>query len=143
MKVTFKNLLKACAGACDGLVYYYNPRLDKILCRRYKRPRTTPQNALLSVQSRNLSSIPLSDLFKQDLRYYAEFSRQRGQLLNWRIVLISMMYRMEKTVPDVDLAILSKDEIYTLDLPCVRVKRAVEAGLLLSIKGYQSLINAM
>ena len=57
MKVTFKNLLKACAGACDGLVYYYNPRLDKILCRRYKRPRTTPQNALLSRSEEHTSEL--------------------------------------------------------------------------------------
>ena len=143
MKVTFNNLLKAYSGACDGLVYYYNPRLDRIICRRYVRPRTSPQNALLGVKSRNLSKIPLSDLFKQDLRYYAESGRQRGEYLNWRNVLIKMMYEMEKSLPDVDLATITKAEIYTKDLPCRCVKSAVEAGLLAPVRGYQALINAM
>jgi hypothetical protein len=31
MKVLFKNLLKAYSGQCDGLVYYYNSQLNRVL----------------------------------------------------------------------------------------------------------------
>ncbi|NLW18546.1 MAG: hypothetical protein GXY81_02525 [Candidatus Cloacimonetes bacterium] len=39
MKVTFKNMIQAYQGKCDGLIYYYNPRLKRMLCRSHAKPR--------------------------------------------------------------------------------------------------------
>ena len=46
MKVYFKNMLKAYRGACDGLIYYYNPRLNRLLVRAYVKPRETEKPAI-------------------------------------------------------------------------------------------------
>lgn len=35
MEVTFKNLLHAYNGKCDGIVYYYNKRMGKVIARRH------------------------------------------------------------------------------------------------------------
>jgi hypothetical protein len=34
MKVTFKNMLLADSGKCDGIVYYFNARLGRVIARK-------------------------------------------------------------------------------------------------------------
>jgi len=53
------------------------------------------------------------------------------------------MWMLARINPEVDLATLTRDDIFTLDLPCISVKRAVEAGLLPRVKGYETLISSI
>lgn len=140
MQVTFRNLLKAYSGQCDGLVYYYNSRIDKLVCRKYVVPKGTVQNELISLKSKNLSALNPSAEYKQDLDHYGILASSKGEYLNWRNVFLRLMYAMEKANPtQVDLCSLTKDEIYALGLPCISVAKAIEAGLLDRVKGYERL----
>jgi hypothetical protein len=53
-----------------------------------------------------------------------------------------MLWAMQAKYPDlVNLSTITKDEIIAQDLPCRSVKRAVEAGLLPKIPGYEYLVR--
>lgn len=140
MKVLFKDLLKAYSGKCDGLVYYYNPRLDRVLCRRIGKPRETAQNRRLSEISRNLSALDPAAGYILDLKHYAALHSERQ--LNWRNVYIRMMYALEKAY-GIDLTLLSREQIETQSLPCRSVKTAIEAGLLAPVPGYERLCSPL
>jgi hypothetical protein len=47
MKVTFKNMLLADSGKCDGIVYYFNARLGRVIAR--KIPSNLRSLALCSI----------------------------------------------------------------------------------------------
>jgi hypothetical protein len=49
------------------------------------------------------------------------------------------MYALAKAMPEIDLGTLTREEIYQQDLPCISIKRAVEAGLLEKVDNYQRL----
>lgn len=136
MKVAFRNLLKAYSGQVDGLVYYYNSKLDKILCRRYVIPEETAQNVTMGAKSRNLSELQPSEAFQHDLKHYAAMISTRGKYLNWRNCYIKLMYQLEKLY-NIDLLSLTRDSIYQNSLPCITVSQAIDAGLLEPVDGYQ------
>lgn len=60
MKVHYNHMIKAYSGTCDGLVYYYDPQLERILCRRYVRPRMSTANQNLCHTMQNLKTLELS-----------------------------------------------------------------------------------
>lgn len=140
MKVQFKNILKAYSGKCDGLVYFYNPRLHRVLCRRHVIPQASPQNRRLAAVSSNLSALNPSPGFITDLRHYAALLPQQGQ--NWRNVYVKMMYALSRLY-NVDLAVLTREQIEQLSLPCNSVKAAIEAGLLVPVKGYENYTSGL
>jgi hypothetical protein len=135
MKVLFKNLLKAYSGHCDGLVYYYNPLVDKILCRRYVKPRASSGNARFIEINRRLKELSPSPEYLSDLRYYAALASDRKQHLNWRNVYLKMMFALQREL-GTDLATLTKAQIYDQSLPVKSVREAIEAGLLEPVVDY-------
>jgi hypothetical protein len=46
---------------------------------------------------------------------------------------------LAKAMPEIDLSTITREEINSLDLPCINIKRAVEAGLLEAVKDYTRL----
>ncbi len=138
MKVFYKNLIKAYSGHCDGLVYYYDPQLDRILCRRYVKPKETPQNLRLAATMQNLKKLKPSPEFKTDLKYYAAMIRKPGTRITWQNVYTKMMYAMQRQY-DINLILLTKSAIYEQQLPCICLRDAIEAGLLEPIEGYHRL----
>jgi hypothetical protein len=142
MKVLFKNLLKAYSGQCDGLVYYYHPRLNRVICRRHVIPKSTPQNARLKLVSARLRTLQISAEYITDLRYYAALISERGKYLNWRNVYLKLMYALQRLY-GVDLSTISREQIAEQELPCRSVKHAIEAGLLAPVPGYQRLCAEM
>ena len=135
MKVMFKNLLKAYSGQVDGLVYYYDPRLQKVICRRHVIPRETAQNRNLSAVSKHLKELEPSEGYISDLKLYAALSRERGMVLNWRNVYLKMMYGLSRE-HGINLLELTRDDIYAQNLPVRSLRLAVEAGLLAPVVGY-------
>ena len=66
MRVTFKNMLLAYVGKIDGLIYYYNPRLNRMVVRQYVKPRESAPNRRLAAhrprhphQGRDLRGRPI------------------------------------------------------------------------------------
>jgi hypothetical protein len=165
MKAIFKNMILAYKGKCDGLVYYYNPRLNRMIVRPHVKPRPSAQTAVFSSISSNLKALAPSPGYVNDLRVYVELhnrkaSNHRRPLLNWCNAYNKLMYALARSyyldgfkIPDpepvppehsrIDLATLTRDDIYDASLPCLTVKRAVEAGLLQSVTGYELMTQLM
>lgn len=154
MKTYFKNLIQAYQGKCDGLVYYYNPRLKRFVARQHVIPRASESNRRLAAIARNLKALDLADGYKGDFKVYTGlFNRKsatdRGQFNNWYNAFTKMMWSLaarhaaDPALPDLDLETLTRDEIYGQDLPCVSVKRAVEAGLLEPVTGSELLSRTL
>lgn len=138
MKVQIKTPERIYTGTCDGLVYYYDPTLDKMLCRRWVKPKSTPQNIYLANTMKNLQKLQPSEEFRNDLRYYLLFAPGKGKRLSWQNLFVTLMHALKREY-GVDLRTLSREEIYQHDLPCQSVARAVEAGLLPPVINYQRL----
>jgi hypothetical protein len=51
------------------------------------------------------------------------------------------MYNMAKADPGIDLKTLTREYIYMHDLPCISVKKAVEAGILPEVYMYEAYSN--
>ena len=151
MKVYFKNMLQAYRGKCDGLVYYYNPRLQRILVRPHVKPRPSVQTRRFASIAKNLKALAPSDAFKTDMSVYTDIhnrrvgSRQRPEriLSNWYNTFMVMMYALPKVETYIDLEAITRAQIEANDLPCRSVKRAVEAGLLEPVPGYELLDKLM
>lgn len=146
MEVTFKNLLHAYSGKCDGIVYYYNRRMGKVIARRLIKPKTHKQNLELSAISRNLKALNLSPGYINNLRVYTEMSRLESggkqTFYAWRNVFMKLMFALAKQYA-LDLKTLSRDDIYQQLLPCRSVYMAVEAGLIPPVSGYENLVELL
>jgi len=138
MKVFYKNLIKAYSGHCDGLVYYYDPQLERILCRRYVKPKATAQNKRLAEVMRNLKKLNLSEEYIIDLKYYVAMNRKPGTRQNWQNAFTKLMHALQRNY-GVDLATLTKGAIYEQNLPCKSVKAAIDATLLPPVLDYERL----
>ncbi|MDD4309456.1 MAG: hypothetical protein PHO32_03680 [Candidatus Cloacimonetes bacterium] len=140
------NLPLRYSGQCDGLVYYYSKRLDKLIARRYVVPKESNSNRKLGAISRNLKSLQLSEAYVADLKVYlALYSYQphEKQFVSWRNVFLTLMFAMAKQFPSVDLLTITRSYIESNNLPCRSVKQAVESGLIPVVAGYEKLANEM
>jgi hypothetical protein len=156
MKAYFKNMIQAYSGTCDGLVYYYNPRLRRIIVRPHVKRSKTAQNDLFKVISAQLKALAPSEGYKRDLAMYVELynrkaANYRHPLNNWYNAFTQMMWKLAKgewkageyQPATLDLSTITRAFIYDNDLPCISVKRAVEAGILSPVNGYGLLIAEM
>ncbi len=143
MKVIFKNLLHGYQGKADELVFYWDPRLQRILARRLPKVKINQHHLDFAATSRNLMSIRPSERYKDDLRTYAERTYNLPQFGGvrplWNNLYMQVMYGLKAQNPDLDLQTISRAYIELHDLPCRSVARAVEAGLLPPVRGYEAL----
>lgn len=146
MEVTFKNLLHAYSGKCDGIVYYYNRRMNKVIARRLPATKTHRQNIELSAISKNLKKLNLSEGYRANLKVYTEMSRLgcvcSKSFYSWSNVFMKLMFTMAKD-NSLDLKAITREQIYADMLPCLSVKTAVQAGLIPPISGFESLDQLM
>ncbi|MDD4309732.1 MAG: hypothetical protein PHO32_05085 [Candidatus Cloacimonetes bacterium] len=143
MEVVFKNLLHAYSGKCDGLVYYYNRRLNKVIARRLPVTKPHKGNATLSAISANLKALNPSPDYITDLKLYTELFRMKESSIcfySWSNVFRKLMFGMAKKY-QIDLATLTRAEIVADNLPCISVKAAVEDGLLGEVHGYERFVS--
>lgn len=141
MEVTFKNLLHAYSGKCDGLVYYYNRRLNKVIARRLPNRKPHAGNALLSRISHNLKALEVSDGFRTDLKIYTELLRMKNgaqgdRYYAWSNVFRKLMFDLAEKY-SLDLATITRSDICSRNLPCITVRAAIEDGLLDVVQGYE------
>jgi len=142
MKVHLKYSLAGYSGTIDHAVYYYHPRLHQSLMRKFVKPKETAANRRIKAVMANLELIQPSDAYKSNfknylLAYNAMKEHQNKPMLSWNNFYMKMLYAMEKAYPTVDLTTLSREQMLAEDLPCISLKRAVEAGLLPIVEGYE------
>jgi len=135
MKVNLENGLKGYTGRSGEIVYCYNRLLGTVYSRRNTYPRLTEANHKTGSITANLFGIQPSKPYKTDLywylvRYNALPVNNRHPVRSWSNLYLKLMYEMAKADPSIDLRTLTREEIYLRDLPCISVKKAVEAELL-------------
>ncbi|MDZ4183173.1 MAG: hypothetical protein U1B83_09870 [Candidatus Cloacimonadaceae bacterium] len=143
MKVNLKNMLKAYRGTCDGMVYYYHPQLNRVIGRVHVVPRKSAQNTRLGEVAANLKRLNPSAEFVEDLRIYINLlwsrgEEERGKLSGWYNYYNKLMWALSRA-QGIDLRTLTREMIELDDLPCRSVRRAVEAGLLDPVRGFELL----
>lgn len=147
MEVTFKNMLQAYSGKCDGLVYYYNRRLNKVIARKLPVAKLHAGNAYLSAISHNLKALEICEEYRTDLKLYTELYRmQQGSkgssVYSWSNIFRKLMFAMSER-ENLDLATITRQDIIANALPCITIKAAVEAGLIPVVPGYERFTNEM
>ncbi|MEN6445989.1 MAG: hypothetical protein ABFC98_08105 [Candidatus Cloacimonas sp.] len=143
MKVKYRNLLKSYQGKNDGMVYYYNPHLKKSICRRYIYPKISQNNVHFAQINRNLKELNPSEGYRSDLKMYVNITKaekkERGNIC-WNNIYRKIMFALAKD-KGIDLATLTRTDIYSQNLPCKTVKESIEAGYLPPVVGYQTFVN--
>ncbi|MBW6513460.1 MAG: hypothetical protein K0B87_01755 [Candidatus Syntrophosphaera sp.] len=149
MRAYFKNMLLGYQGKCDGLVYYFNRSLNRVIVRPLVKPRPTENSRRFGRIASNLKALQPSIGYRSDLRVYVDIfnSRVANQdvvLQNWYNAFTRLMWNLAKSDPGyIDLETITRAQIEANDLPCRSVKRAVEAGLLDPVNGYELLDREM
>ncbi len=141
MKAALKNILMAYTGKCDGLVFYYNPRLERVLVRSIPVFTPNENNHRMGRIAHNLKALNVSEGFRLDMITYTELFRKEWKepsCNSWYNVFNKMMWAMNKLL-GVDLETVTRLQIETQELPCRSVKSAVEGGLLPPVTGWQRL----
>jgi len=138
-------MIQGYSGKCDGLVYYYNEKLRRTVCRKLVKQPLTPQNDVIRSVSQNLSSLNVSDDYKRDLQHYTfRYTQKRGKdkypITSWYSIFTMLMWAMAKEM-DINLVTLTREQIENDSLPCRTVKQAVEAGLIPRVLDYEILTN--
>jgi hypothetical protein len=141
MKVRFRTYWKGITGKVDDKVFYYHPGLKQTLARSITQPCRNPSASRLKQVMANLRLINPSAAYRQDLKDYAilynnlKVNRSKAAA-NWMNLYMKMLYAMAKATPGLDLAELTREQIYAQALPCLSVKTAVEADLLPWVRGW-------
>ncbi len=147
MEVMFKNMLHAYKGKCDGIVYYYNSRVNKVCARRIPEFKPNKSTETLSIISRNVKKLNPSPDYINDMKFYLEMLRfihkkEWNRVTSWYCLFKKMMYAMAKK-HNLDLRYLTREQIEHQQLPCISVKAAVDDGLLPVIPSYERFNNPM
>jgi hypothetical protein len=144
MKTRFKHNIAGFTGKLDGLVYYYHPGLKEILVRKFTPASNNPAAERLAAVMANLKLLNPSAGYKQDFRDYLILYNRLPENKDrkacvWNNLYLKMLYALAKHTPEINLTELNRQQIYAQDLPCKKIKAAIEAGLLPWVKGYERL----
>lgn len=144
MKTRMQFGMMPISGKAGELVFCHNRRTGGMYAREYTYPKLTENHHQMGGVAKNLFRLMPSDDFKYDCRTYAYFyataRNNRGvKIWTWSNCYLHLMYAMAKLMPEIDLNTITREEIYQRDLPCISIKRAVEAGLLEVVDNYERL----
>jgi hypothetical protein len=148
MKAKVKLALPGFAGNMDDMVIYFNSRLNCLVARRKVTPKNIPSNRNFCSAVRLAKTLGLSEGYIGDCRSYVLLynrqNKRKGRSLNaWTNVFVRILLVLVKGHPELDLAVLTKQEIVSQGYPCLTIRQAVEAGLLEKVNGYLELTAEM
>lgn len=148
MRANLKYGVGTYSGKMDGVVFCHYRREGLVLVRKYKYPTLTENNHKLGGITTNLHSIMPSDGFKNDMRTYLgrynTLRENEGRYVrSWVNMYLKLMREMARRDSSIDLLTLTREEIYSRNLPCISIKRAVDAGLLPVVYDYANLDREM
>ncbi|MBM4403167.1 MAG: hypothetical protein FJ042_02085 [Candidatus Cloacimonetes bacterium] len=139
MQVRFKNLLMGYTGKADDSVIYFSPKYGKYLIRRAPIVKETLQNQRFAEIQKRIFGLKPAAAYIEDIRSYLvkynglSVNRDK-QIVTWNYLYSKLMWAMHR-IYKVDLAEIDRADLP--DLPCLTIARAVEAGLLPKVKGYE------
>jgi hypothetical protein len=143
MKVDYKLGMKGYSGHVDGMIYYYDKRSGVTLGRKMFKFKNHPGQPGFRSAQQQIYTIEPAQFYTYNLRdYIAEYNNLPGnelkQMRTWTNVYNKLMFAMQKAMPEtVDLATITREQIYEQNLPCKTLKDAIDAGLLPKVKGYE------
>ncbi len=142
MKVTFQNGITGFSGKSGDIIFCYNRLFQTVYARRNTYPARSGENDRIGRITGNLYKISISEDYKEDMRLYlmrynSLRENHRKPLPNWSSLYLKLMYKMAKAMPELDLGTITMEQIHSLDLPCISIRRAVEAGLLPKVLDWQ------
>ena len=144
MIVTLKFDQKAYSGKMDGLIYYWHPRFNKLLARRLpEKTKPTAAKQRFAQVSKNLRALQPSAAFQSDLLAYLQMLQADDYFPNlnsWYLLFTKLMFAFGDRHPEIDIGILTKQEIIGNDYSCRSVITAVEDLLLPRVKGFETLV---
>jgi hypothetical protein len=149
MKATRANLLGEFTGKLDGLIYYRSRRNGKLYVRKQFKFKNHPRHADFTSAQKAIYAIKPSEGYKRDLKdYLLQYNKlPESDCKNyqaWTNVYAKLMFGMQKAMQDtVDLRTITRTQMEQLNLPCITVKAAVEAGLLPLVRGYERFVRTI
>ena len=148
MKIRTRHKVLKPKSKQDGLVYCSYRNGELIIARRYVYPKLSEQNSSFAARNKNLFQLKPSDGYKANCRAYLRgyINTAPGQekpILSWNNLYVKLMSALAKQYPGINLCTLTREEIFAQQLPCITIKKAVEAGLLPRVKGWNRLSNEM
>lgn len=148
MKAKLKVLLPGFTGNMDDVVIYYNSKLNKYIVRKKVKPKFTPDHSLTQQMHAFRRKINVSEAYIDDCREYIrlynqKFRRQGRAMSTWPNVYMKIMRALKAQYPELDFAILTREEVIERNLPCKSVAAAVEAGYLEKVPGFEKLNNIL
>jgi hypothetical protein len=143
MKVKFKHMMNGYTGIADDSVIYYMQRINRCVVRKRPRKHDNPSQSGWRNTMRNIFKIHPSAGYKADLMAYLEGYQKLKHPVGdacttWSNLYMKLLFAMQKQTPGIELATITRQQIYDQNLPCISVKAAVEAGLLPVVKDYES-----
>jgi len=146
MKVVCQYGVRGLSGKIDNSVFYYHPGIQRSLMRKYVVPDNAKNTNRTKAIMANLQHIqPSHDYivnFKAYMYKYSDLKEfQHKPMASWYNLYIKMLFAMQKTMPDVNLRKITREQIYEQNLPCKTVCAAIEAGLIPEVEDYQRYIN--
>jgi len=141
MKVNFRNMINGYTGRADDVIYVYDRQTNRYYVRNYPFWKVQSFNLTFAAKMKNLRRLHPSLPYREDMQMYVglynSLSINRyNPVKAWNNIFMKLMFNMAKTLPGIDLATLTRQQIYDENLPCISVKAAVEAGLLPVVRGY-------
>jgi len=143
MKATRANLLGEFTGKLDGLIYYRSRKNGKLYVRRQWEAKPNAGNACFGAASSAIYALHPSEGYKRDIKNYLLLYNnskegQNAPLWTWTNTYSRLMFAMQKALPEtVDLANITREQIFSQNLPCRSIKAAIEANLLPGVRDYE------
>ncbi len=148
MKTTFKYNLQGLIGKMDDKIFYYHSGKREVYVRSYVKPKSNPAALRMRSVMLNLRLIQPSAAYVRDLKdYLILYNRlpenKNAQVITWMNLYLKIMFGMQRIFPEVDLATLTREQIFLSHLPCISVCEAVSAKLLPVVRNYQRLTSEL
>jgi len=144
MKAKVKLALPGFAGNMDDLVIYYNSQLNCLVARKKPQVKNKIDGSFCREIFAFARRIHLSESYKADcalyIKAYNSKNRRKGRaLVSWPALWMKVMRAQARDLPGLNIKELSREEAIAQNLNCLSIARAVDAGYIEPVNGYERL----
>ena len=130
-------------GKADDSVIYYSPAYGRYVIRRMAKFRERSNHRSFSHTNKAIFGLKPSPEYRQDIKTYLlgynKLAANRDKpVVVWTNLFSKLMWNMHH-IYKVDLAEITREQVYADMLPCISIATAVETGLLPYVKGAEQL----
>ncbi|HNX36989.1 MAG TPA: hypothetical protein PL124_01610 [Candidatus Cloacimonadota bacterium] len=146
MKATFIGQIQGYSGKYKQVVYCQSRMFGTTYVRQNVYPTITEHHVEQGSKTAAIFAVLPSEGYKEDMkdylyRYNSLGSKEQRPIRTWANLYMKLMFNMTVQDTSIDLRTITRDYIYEHDLPCVSLKRAIEAGLLPKVSTWERYIN--